>query len=399
MKILVLNIGSSSVKFKLFEMNDESVIANGYVQQIGEKSSYAKLVMQENGKIFETNRIIKTHLDAIKTMDYLFEKSKVLTNLSELGAIGHRIVHGGYKYFRPTLIDENVINDIKEMIPFAPIHNPAHIIGIRSVLSQAPKVKNIAVFDTAFHQDMPKTAFMYAIPHEFYDEYKIRKYGAHGTSHEFVYNEAAKFLGKKRQNFSCITIHLGSGASICAIKNAKSMDTSMGLTPLAGLMMGTRCGDIDPSVMFYLNECTKLSVEQISTIFNKNSGLMGICGTNDMREIVLNKDSDERSNLAYKMFCYRVKKYIGAYMAILDKLDAIVFTATIGEHSPIIRGEICENLSHLGIKIDAKKNDFIFNDNIVEIGAKSSKIRLLVVPTNEELHIARQTYEVIKDLR
>lgn len=395
MEILVLNIGSSSVKFKLFEMSDESVIATGSIEKIGENSSSATMFHFKSGKEIQMDKPLKTHQEAINLMEEMLAKNDAMQSLNELGAIGHRIVHGGSKHFSPTFINSEVLQDIVDASPFAPLHNPAHIIGIKSVLSQAPNVKNVAVFDTSFHQSMPQNSFMYPLPYEFYEKYKIRRYGAHGISHEFVSKEAASFLNIKQSEFNAISLHLGSGVSACAIKNGKSFDTSMGLTPLEGLMMGTRCGDIDASIVFYLHNIEKMPLDEIERIFNKKSGLLGICGVNDMREIFSQKDTNERINLAYEMFCHRIKKYIGAYSALLGRSDAVIFTAKIGEKSYRTRKKVCENLENFGIKIDDKKNKLAVNGEISDISHSSSKVRVLVVPTDEELHIARAAQNLV----
>ncbi|ASM40327.1 acetate kinase [Campylobacter sp. RM12327] len=395
MKILVLNLGSSSIKFKLFEMGDKSVIASGLVEKIGEKSSYAKLKAEKTKEIFESTEAIKDHAQGLEVMENLFKKSGIMSDFEELGGIGHRVVHGGNRYFKPTLVTEKVIQDIEDIIPLAPLHNPAHAIGIRSVMKKAPNVKNVVVFDTAFHQTMPKSSYMYALPYEYCEKYKIRKYGAHGTSHEYVSKAGAKFMGIDINNFNCITLHLGNGASASAIKGGKCFDTSMGLTPLEGLMMGTRCGDIDPAVLPYLKRIANIEVEEMDIIMNKKSGLYGICGTNDMRDVEEKMKTDEKTKLAFDMFCYRIKKYVGAYYAALGKVDAIIFTAGIGENDDLAREAICENMQNLGIAIDKEKNS-IRSGEIRDISTKDAKVRTLIVPTNEEFAIASATLELVK---
>ncbi|ASM37068.1 acetate kinase [Campylobacter sputorum] len=395
MKILVLNLGSSSIKFKLFEMDDKSVIASGLVEKIGEKSSYAKLKAEKTKEVFESTEAIKDHAQGLEVMEELFKKSGIMSDFGELGGIGHRIVHGGNRYFKPTLVTEKVIQDIEDIIPLAPLHNPAHAIGIRSVMKKAPNVKNVVVFDTAFHQTMPKSSYMYALPYEYCEKYKIRKYGAHGTSHEYVSKAGAKFMGIDINNFNCITLHLGNGASASAIKDGKCFDTSMGLTPLEGLMMGTRCGDIDPAVLPYLKRVANIEVEEMDTIMNKKSGLYGICGTNDMRDVEEKMKTDEKAKLAFDMFCYRIKKYVGAYYAALSRVDAIIFTAGIGENDNLAREAICENMQSLGIAIDKEKNS-IRSGEIRDISTKDAKVRTLIVPTDEEFAIASATLELVK---
>ncbi|WP_228568643.1 acetate kinase [Campylobacter sputorum] len=395
MKILVLNLGSSSIKFKLFEMDDKSVIASGLVEKIGEQSSYAKLKVEKNKEVFELTNAIKDHAQGLEVMEELFKKSGIMSDFGELGGIGHRVVHGGSKYFKPTLVTEKVIQDIEDIIPLAPLHNPAHAIGIRSVMKKAPNVKNVVVFDTAFHQTMPKSSYMYALPYEYCEKYKIRKYGAHGTSHEYVSKAGAKFMNIDINNFNCITLHLGNGASASAIKDGKCFDTSMGLTPLEGLIMGTRCGDIDPAVLPYLKRIANIEVEEMDTIMNKKSGLYGICGTNDMRDVEEKMKTDEKAKLAFDMFCYRIKKYVGAYYAALSRVDAIIFTAGIGENDNLAREAICENMQSLGIAIDKEKNS-IRSGEIRDISTKDAKVRTLIVPTDEEFAIASATLELVK---
>lgn len=395
MKILVLNLGSSSIKYKLFDMSDKSVISSGFVEKIGEKTSYAKLEVVKNKKIFESTQTIRDHTHGLEVMEELFKKSATLNNFNELCGIGHRVVHGGNRYFKPTLVDEKVIQDIEDIIPLAPLHNPAHAIGIRSIMKKAPNVKNVVVFDTAFHQTMPQTSYMYALPYEYYEKYRIRKYGAHGTSHEYVSKNAAKFLGIDINKFNCITLHIGNGASISAIKNGKSFDTSMGLTPLEGLMMGTRCGDMDPAIIPYLNRVANIEIQEMDAIMNKKSGIYGICGTNDMREVEENMKTDKKAKLAFEMLCYRIKKYIGGYCAALNRVDAIVFTAGIGENDCILRQNVCENMQILGIEIDKEKNAIQSNE-ARDISTKNSKIKTLIIPTDEEFAIALDTLKLVR---
>lgn len=395
MKILVLNLGSSSIKYKLFAMSDKRVISSGLVEKIGASSSYAKLKVESSGQIFEKTQPIKNHAEGLEIMEELFRQSGTMNDFSEIGGIGHRVVHGGSKYFKPTLVNEDVIQDIEDTIPLAPLHNPAHAIGIRSVLKKAPNVKNVVVFDTAFHQTMPKSSYMYALPHEYYEKYKIRKYGAHGTSHEYVSKVAAEFMGIDVDKFNCITLHLGNGASVSAIKEGKCIDTSMGLTPLGGLIMGTRCGDIDPAILPYIKRVANIDVEEMDSIMNKKSGLLAICDTNDMRDIENKMNSDEKAKLAFDMFCYSVKKYIGAYYAALGKVDAIIFTAGIGENHNLTREAVCENMEILGIQIDKDKNR-TSSKEARDISTKEAKVRTLVIPTDEEFAIALATYKLVK---
>lgn len=392
MKILVLNSGSSSIKFKLFD--DEICLANGLVEKIAETSSYAKLKINKTGKIYDTNQIIKNHEEGLEIVIKLFEQSGIKL---ELDGVGHRVVQGGNKYIKPTLLNEKIVSDIEGLIPLAPLQNPAHIAGIKSMLHIAPNVPNVAVFDTSFHQSMPEFVYTYALPKDFKDKYSVRKYGAHGTSHEYVSEKGANFLGKTYKKFSCITLHLGNGASMAAIKNGQCLDTSMGLTPLEGLIMGTRCGDIDPAIFPYLEKEANINVAQMYNIMNKKSGLFAICGTNDMREIEDRmQKGDKDAKLAFDMFCHRIKKYLGAYLAILGKTDAIIFTAGIGENDQMVRERVCENLEFLGIKLDKEKNNQRAK-NVHLISTADSKIKILIVHTDEELAIANATMQILKN--
>lgn len=387
-KVLVLNAGSSSLKFQLF-FNEDSV-ASGLVEQIGESNSRAKIKF--DGKELEHLGGINNHEDGLKVVRDLFAKSGLLTDFSELAAVGHRVVHGGDKFIKATLIDDECLKTLDELVKLAPLHNPANISGIKTIISLAPSVKNVAVFDTAFHQTMPEIAYRYAIANKYYEEDGVRRYGFHGTSHEYVTREAEKFLGI--QNIDAITAHLGNGASISAIKGGKCVDTSMGLTPLEGLMMGTRCGDIDAGALFYLAYNKGLSVAELDKICNKQSGLLGICGANDMREIEENmQNGDEKAKLAFDMFCYRIAKYIGSYLAVTPA-KALIFTAGIGENDDLMRAAVCKQLAHLGFSIDEEKN--AKREKVARNIAKAdSKYPILVIPTNEELSIVKQTLALI----
>lgn len=387
-KVLVLNAGSSSLKFQLF-FNEDSV-ASGLVEQIGESNSRAKIKF--DGKELEHLGGINNHEDGLKVVRDLFAKSGLLTDFSELAAVGHRVVHGGDKFIKATLVDDNCLKTLDELVKLAPLHNPANISGIKTIISLAPSVKNVTVFDTAFHQTMPEIAYRYAIANKYYEEDGVRRYGFHGTSHEYVTREAEKFLGV--QNIDAITAHLGNGASISAIKGGKCVDTSMGLTPLEGLMMGTRCGDIDAGALFYLAYNKGLSVAELDKICNKQSGLLGICGANDMREIEENmQNGDEKAKLAFDMFCYRIAKYIGSYLAVTPA-KALIFTAGIGENDDLMRAAVCKQLAHLGFSIDEEKN--AKREKVARNIAKAdSKYPILVIPTNEELSIVKQTLALI----
>ncbi|MCR4941396.1 MAG: acetate kinase [Campylobacter sp.] len=395
MKILVLNSGSSSIKFQLFLMEDEKSIASGLVEKIGLKGSRATL--KAHGEVYEITGHINDHHEGLEAINELLKRSKVINSLSELDGIGHRVVHGGESFTGPALVDENVIKTLERISPLAPLHNPGHIAGIRNAMQTSGDVPHVVVFDTIFHQTMPEYAYSYALPYDICKQYHVRKYGFHGTSHSFVCKRAADTMGIDFENFNAISLHLGNGASICAVKNGKSIDTSMGFSPLEGLVMGTRSGDIDPAAIVYLMDRGVIKHDEIDYFLNKKSGLLGICGSSDMRDIIEKNMDDERTKLAFDMFCYRAKKYIGAYYAVLGHVDAIVFTGGIGENAPHTREGICEGLEHIGIAVDKELN----YQNIKgerEITDKKAKIRTFVIPTNEELEIARQTKQVIEKL-
>ncbi|OSQ26204.1 acetate kinase [Campylobacter concisus] len=394
MRILVLNSGSSSIKFQLFAMDTKTSLASGLVEQIGSSSSRA--VLKANGETYEIKRFIKDHHDGLEAMNELFVTSHTLHDLSELDGIGHRIVHGGESFFSSMIVDESVIKKIEEISPLAPLHNPGHLAGIKNAMKESKNVPHVVVFDTVFHQSMPEYAYRYALPYDVCKTHHIRKYGFHGTSHRYVCKQAAKMLGIEFDKFNAISLHLGNGASACAVQNGKSIDTSMGLSPLEGLIMGTRSGDMDPAVVIYLLNIGVLKWNEIDNFLNKKSGLFGICGSSDMREVVAKMQDDERAKLAFEMFCYRVKKYIGSYYAILGRVDALIFTGGIGENAPNTRQKICDELKHLGIHIN---HDLNFQDMRGErcIDGDDAKIKTLIIPTNEELEIAIETARVIKE--
>ena len=402
MKILVLNAGSSSIKFQLFNMDHSSVMANGLVEQIGESESNARIKYNDiNGaeQKKEVKGCVSNHEAALKLMSNLLIESGVIKDLNELDGIGHRVVQGGASFSKPVLVDEWVVSEIDRLIPLAPLHNPGHLAGIKVSLEQSPKVPQVVVFDTAFHSSLPKHAYLYAIPYKLYEDLKIRRYGFHGTSHHYIVKEAAKYLKKDVNTLNAITLHLGNGASMSAVRNGKSVDTSMGLTPLEGLIMGTRSGDIDPAVLFYLARKEGLSIDDLDRMLNKESGLKGICGSNDMREIgKMAEEGNEQAQLALDMFNYRIKKYIGAYSAVLGRVDCIIFTGGIGENDTSVRLHTCSDLENLGIKIDEAMNNQRCQD-IVKISTEDSPVKVLVIPTNEELEIALQTKEVIEQAK
>ena len=399
MKILVLNSGSSSIKYRLFDMNAKTVLASGLIEQIGEpQSRLTHKTRNERGKMDE---IVKTetvadHLAGFQLIDNTFRESGALRNTKELAGIGHRVVHGGEAFKKTTLIDKTVIDTIHQLSALAPLHNPANLMGIEVAMQSAPHVPQVAVFDTAFHQSLPEHAYRYAIPHDLYKAHQVRRYGFHGTSHSYVAKQAAKMMNRPLNTLNLITLHLGNGASAAAIKDGKSIDTSMGMTPLEGLIMGTRCGDIDPAIVFYLKRKTGLTRDEVETLLNKNSGLKGICDIIDMREIIQSAQAgDSRAQLAIDMVCYRIKKYIGAYYAVLGRVDALIFTAGIGEKSALIRERACQGLTHLSVEVDPLKNSSP-SKNAFEIQTQNSTTKILVIPTNEELEIAQETVVCIQ---
>jgi len=393
MKILVINSGSSSLKFKLYNMHDKSLICFGLFENIASANSRVTFTYQEKQQSKTIG--IPEHKEALNILfDLIFEKG-ILINISELYGVGHRVVHGGDMFSHSVEINEDIMKDLESFIPLAPLHNPANIAGMNAVKSKAPSLRQVAVFDTAFHQSMPKHVSSYALSSTLYTEDKIQRYGFHGSSHSYVFKQACVLLNKEPSQTNIISLHLGNGASACAIKAGRSVDTSMGMTPLEGLVMGTRSGDIDPSIIFYLYRHKGYSIDEIDQLLNTNSGLFGLCGENDMRTIMTKVKSGNKYQLAIDIFVHRIKKYIGAYMAILQEVDAIVFTGGIGENSNEIREHVCVGLDILGIQIDTEKNrqtkkkDFSFH-------ATQSRIKLLSIATDEELEIALQTKEILE---
>lgn len=397
MNILVINCGSSSLKFQLIDSAAEKVLAKGLCERIGIEGS--RIVYQPAGGEKEvTESPMPNHTQAVKlVLDALVnEKTGVIKSLDEVGAVGHRIVHGGEKFSGSTIITDEVIEAIKECNELAPLHNPANLIGIDACREHMPDTPMVGVFDTAFHQTMPEKAYIYGLPYEYYEKYKVRRYGFHGTSHSYVSKRVSEILDKPYDSLKTIVCHLGNGASICAVKNGKSVDTSMGLTPLEGLIMGTRSGDIDPAIMEFLASKENMSVEEVMDVLNKKSGVFGITGTtSDFRDIMDAKEKgDKRAILALDVFSYRVIKYIGAYTAAMNGVDAIAFTAGLGENNSYIREKICESLEYLGVKIDREANEK--REEEIIISAPDSKVKVLVVATNEELKIARETLALVK---
>lgn len=399
MKILVLNSGSSSVKYQIIDMEDESVLSKGVVERIGLPGSRLKH-RTSNGEEHIVEREVKDHRAAIDLiLEYITHPELgVLKNVEELGAVGHRVVHGGEKFTSSVLITDEVIEMIKECIPLAPLHNPANLAGIEAAKAAVPHVPMVAVFDTAFHQTMPDYSYMYALPYELYEQHRIRRYGFHGTSHRYVSDRAAKLLGRPKEELKIITAHLGNGASMAAVKFGRSMDTTMGYTPLEGLYMGTRCGNLDPAIPLAIQREMKLSFTEVDHLLNKKSGMLGVSGiSSDMRDLEeAAEKGNKRAILALSMYAYMVKKYIGAYAAAMEGLDVLVFTAGIGENSWLIREKSCEGLDFIGIKIDREKNRGMIRGKEGSISAEGSRVEVLVIPTNEELVIARDTKEIVE---
>lgn len=399
MKVLVINCGSSSLKYQLINMENENVLAKGLVERIGIEGSI--LTQKVNDEKYVIEQPMKDHKVAIKlVLDALVDKEHgVISDMSEISAVGHRVVHGGEKYAGSVLIDENVMEALQECVKLAPLHNPPNIIGINACRELMPSTPMVGVFDTAFHQTLPEEAFVYPLPYELYTEYGIRKYGFHGTSHRFVSMTAAQMMGKNIEDLKIITCHLGNGASLSAVKGGKSVDTTMGFTPLAGVAMGTRCGDIDPAIVPFLVKETGMSIEEVDNLMNKKSGVFGVSGvSSDFRDIEnAAKDGNKRAELALDVFHYRVRTSIGAYAAALNGVDCIVFTAGLGENSITSRAEICDGLQYLGVNIDAEKNNV--RGKATEISTADSKVKVFVIPTDEELMIARDTKEIVENVK
>ncbi|WP_151951159.1 acetate/propionate family kinase [Aliarcobacter butzleri] len=396
MLVFVLNAGSSSLKYQLIDAKTQELKASGLVERIG-IDGILKQVIDENRKL-TMEAPIPTHKEAIELILETLTKgdTKVINSIDEIQAIGHRVAHGGEYFKESTLVTEKVIKKIEEAIPLAPLHNPANILGMKICMQLLPKVPNVAVFDTAFHQTMPEIHFLFPVPHEDYTEHHLRKYGFHGTSHFFVSQQAIKLLRNKKDS-KIIVCHLGNGSSVCAIRDGKSVNTTMGLTPLGGLMMGTRSGDIDPGIIPYLMDKKAMNTHQIIDYLNKKSGILGVSGiSSDLREIIsAANDGDQRAQVTIDMMCNRVKKYVCSYAGLLGGVDAICFTAGIGENSDIVREKVCHNLEFMGVEIDKDKNQ-IKNHQIREINKESSKTKIFVIPTNEELVIAQDTFNLVK---
>lgn len=392
MKVLVINCGSSSLKYQLINMENEEVLAKGICERIGIEGSFLKHQPGEGDKV-TIEKPMPTHTEAIQSVVEALTDSNhgVIKNMSEINAVGHRVVHAGEKFATSVIINDAVEAALNECIELAPLHNPPNIIGIEACKKIMPGVPMVGVFDTAFHQTMPKEAYIYALPYETYEKYKVRRYGFHGTSHKFVSEAAAEFLGKPLSELKIVTCHLGNGASIAAVKNGKSIDTSMGFTPLEGLVMGTRSGDLDPAIVTFLQDKENLTSEGVNNLLNKKSGVLGISKlSSDFRDIEQAAEKgDKNAQLALDVYTYRVKKYIGSYIAAMNGADVIVFTAGLGENSASTREAICKDMDFLGIKIDPVRNNV--RGKLAEVSAEGSRVKVLVVPTNEELMIARDT--------
>ena len=396
MNILVINCGSSSLKYQLINSDTEGVLAKGLCERIGIDGM---LTYQPEGGEKEKSEIaMPTHTEAINAVLAALtnEKSGVIKSLSEVGAVGHRVVHGGEKFTSSCLINDESMKAIEECNDLAPLHNPANLIGIRACQELMPGVPMVAVFDTAFHQTMPDVAYTYGIPYEYYEKYKVRRYGFHGTSHSYVSKRTAEIVGKPYDQMKIIVCHLGNGASISAVNCGKSVDTSMGLTPLEGLVMGTRSGDLDPAIIDFVGKKEGLSLDEMNEVLNKKSGMLGISGvSSDGRDLEAAAETgNKRAQLALDVFDYRVIKYIGAYAAAMNGVDAIAFTAGIGENNIKMRKDVCSSLTYLGVKLDEEKNNVRGEERI--ISADDSKVQVLLVPTNEELAIARETLALVK---
>lgn len=397
MKIFVVNCGSSSLKYQLINMENEEVEAKGLVERIGIPGSVLKHQPQ-NGEKAVIEEDMPTHKEALKhVIDALMnENYGVIKSMNEINAVGHRVVHAGEKFAYSVVINDEVVNALKECIELAPLHNPPNIIGIEACQQLMPDVPMVGVFDTAFHQTMPKEAFIYALPYELYEKYGIRRYGFHGTSHKYVAQRAASMLGKNIEDLKIVTCHLGNGASVAAVKEGKSVDTSMGFTPLEGLAMGTRCGDIDPAIVKFIMEKEGLDLAGVDSLMNKKSGVLGISGvSSDFRDIEeAGEKGNDRADLALNVFAYKVRKYIGAYAAAMGGIDAIVFTAGLGENSASMRAAICKGLEFLGVEVDSEKNNIRGKET--EVSKAGAKVKVLLIPTNEELMIARDTKSLIE---
>lgn len=398
MKVLVINAGSSSLKYQLYDMTDESVLASGRVERIGMDSSIVTHEPVDKPEVRDVSEILD-HITAVKrVIDMLTHPEYgALGSMKEIDAVGHRIVHGGEVFQGSVLVTQEVKNEIRRLFDLAPLHNPAHMMGITAVDANMPGVPQVVVFDTAFHQTMPKTSYLYPIPKVLYRRHKIRRYGFHGTSHAYVSDKAARVLGKPLESLKMVTCHIGNGASCTAILEGKSFDTSMGMTPLEGLMMGTRSGDIDPAIVPFVMNKEELTLNEVNSMLNKHSGMLAISGiSSDMREVTeAMNDGDKNATLAFDMYTYRLKKYIGAYAAAMNGIDVLIFTAGVGENSSALREKVCQGITFLGIELDLELNAQRSKEARV-ISKQESRVKVMVVPTNEELLIARDTYSIVQ---
>ncbi|MET8685871.1 acetate kinase [Streptomyces sp. NPDC004732] len=398
-RVLVLNSGSSSVKYQLLDMRDHSRLAVGLVERIGEETSRLKHTPLTGGgaESREREEPFADHEAALRAVAQELSDDGLGLDSPELAAIGHRVVHGGLKFTAPTVIDDEVLTEIERLVPVAPLHNPANITGIRTAQALRPDLPQVAVFDTAFHTTMPESAARYAMDVKTADEHRVRRYGFHGTSHAYVSRRTAELLGRAPEDVNVIVLHLGNGASASAVRGGKCVDTSMGLTPLEGLVMGTRSGDMDPAVIFHLARVGGMSIDEIDILLNKKSGLIGLCGDNDMREIRRRIDAgDEEAALAFDIYIHRLKKYIGAYYAVLGRVDAIAFTAGVGENAAPVREAAVAGLEELGLAVDGALNS-VRSDEARLISPEYARVAVAVVPTDEELEIADQTYALVSD--
>ncbi|WMT42730.1 acetate kinase [Paenibacillus sp. D2_2] len=399
MKLLVINAGSSSLKYQLYDMTDESVLAKGLVERIGMDSSILNHKPTGKEEVTEVSEILE-HTTAIrKVLDKLTDKEHgVLNSVEEIQAVGHRVVHGGEAFKGSALVTSEVKSEIRRLFDLAPLHNPPAILGINAAEKNMPGVPQVVAFDTAFHQTMDEKVYLYPIPKVLYKKHRVRRYGAHGTSHDYVSKVAAEYLNRPLEDLKIITCHIGNGASLTAVKDGKSMDTSMGLTPLEGLMMGTRSGDLDPAVVTFVMNKEELSISEVNSMLNKHSGLLAISGnSSDMRDVTDGMaEGEPNATLAFEMYEYRLRKYIGSYAAAMNGVDVIVFTAGVGENSVIVREKVCENLTYLGVEIDPELNKVRSGDPR-RISTPNSKVEVLVIPTNEELMIARDTYRIVQE--
>ncbi|MFF3875647.1 acetate kinase [Streptomyces sp. NPDC001978] len=394
-RVLVLNSGSSSVKYQLLDMQGSIRLAVGLVERIGEQTSRLTHTCVTSGDTREQNGPIADHDAALKAVAEELAWDGIGLDSPELAAIGHRVVHGGMFFTEPTIVDDEVLTEIERLIPVAPLHNPANLTGIRTAMALRPDLPQVAVFDTAFHTTMPESAARYAIDPKVADRLRIRRYGFHGTSHAYVSRETAKLLGRAPEDVNVIVLHLGNGASASAVKGGRCVDTSMGLTPLEGLVMGTRSGDLDPAVIFHLQRVGGMSMDEIDTLLNKRSGLFGLCGDNDMREIRRRIDEgDAEAQLAFDIYIHRLKKYIGAYYAVLGRVDAVAFTAGVGENASPVREAAVAGLEELGLAVDPALNA-VRSDRPRLISPADARVAVAVVPTDEELEIATQTYALV----